>query len=157
MLNLHKVFHQTLDPKCFHGRLDIDADEKACLAAAKSDIRKHLRTGMVALTKAQLGPENQVTPKFYTQGSWAHGTLNEPAHIPPQEIDLDDGLYLPMSLIDGTAPSIACDQYFHVVDTLLGDLVAKKGWRIIMTKKTDRKSTRLNSSHTDISRMPSSA
>ena len=35
--------------------------------------------------------------------------------------------------------------------------VSGRGWLRTDTKYSDRKSTRLNSSHTDISRMPSSA
>jgi len=150
MLNLHKVFYREFSPKCLHDRLDVDAEERALLNTAKSDIRKHLRTNMTALSKKQLGPENQVSPKFYTQGSCAHGTLNDPAHVPPQEIDLDDGLYLPMSLVEGAAPSLVSDQYFALVDTLLGDLATKKGWKIDTSKKTCCRVRVSKRSHIDI-------
>ena len=38
-----------------------------------------------------------------------------------------------------------------------GRIIIPPGWQMPSTEVTDRKSTRLNSSHTDISRMPSSA
>lgn len=151
MLNLHQLFHQSLESSCFHERLNINPQDKALLAKAKAQIRQHLRTGIAAITRQQLGAEKQVSPKFYTQGSWAYGTLNKPAHLPPQEIDLDDGTYLPMSLLNGTAPSIACDAFFKIVDTLLGDLVKEnKGWKLDTSKKTCSRVHINGHSHIDV-------
>ena len=61
-----------------------------------------------------------------------------------------DGVAAGLDIDDGTAdvPEVA-----HLV-LLAEDL---RGYRNLCTLLTDRKSTRLNSSHTDISRMPSSA
>ena len=39
----------------------------------------------------------------------------------------------------------------------LRDMLEENGWRLTLAECIDRKSTRLNSSHTDISRMPSAA
>jgi hypothetical protein len=36
-----------------------------------------------------------LTPRFATQGSFNYGTLNRPYKTPPQEMDIDDGTYLP--------------------------------------------------------------
>jgi len=135
MLNLHQVFYKFLDDKCFLHRLDVhDADKKLLLAARKK-IRDRLRAGIAAATR-KLGDDKVVHPRFLTQGSWVYRTLNDPAHCPPQHIDLDDGVYLPMSLLNGTAPSVACKVFFGIVDTLLEQLAKEHGWRLDKTKDT---------------------
>lgn len=41
-----------------------------------------------------------LNPRFRTQGSFQYDTLNKPYVTPPQEMDIDDGTYLPMELFD---------------------------------------------------------
>lgn len=133
MLNLHQLFDKVFENDCFRARLDVNAAERAALFAARREIRNCLRAAISAATK-RLGPEQEIAPKFLTQGSCAYGTLNDPAHCPPQEIDLDDGVYLPMSLMQGTPPSRVCDEYFKFVDAALEDLCKKRGWKIDKTR-----------------------
>lgn len=47
-----------------------------------------------------------LTPRFWTQGSFQYDTLNNPYATPPQEMDIDDGTYLPMLSLK-IAPSLA--------------------------------------------------
>ncbi len=150
MLNLHNVFHKSLDGECFHGKLEVDAREYVLLMGARNDIRRHLRTYMEKLTKERLGAGNQVSPKFFMQGSCAYKTLNDPAHNPPQEIDLDDGVYLPMSLLGGAAPTITSDQYFAIVEYLLEGLAKQRGWTIDRSKNTCCRVRISSRSHVDI-------
>ncbi len=130
MLNLHQLFFRPLDTDCFLGQLEVESQDSKALVAARTTIREHLRGGIAKLTRERLGAANEVKPKFFTQGSWAYKTLNDPAQLPPQEVDLDDGIYLPMSLMNGTAPSVACDAFYEIVDGLLFDLAASRGWTV---------------------------
>ena len=65
----------------------------------------------------------------------AYRTLNDPAH-PPQQIDYDDGLYLPVSfLAEAGNPVIAASGYFRIVEILLTPLCRKRGWSLDRTTK----------------------
>ena len=69
------------------------------------------------------------------------------------EMELDDDRLSP----DGDSKSqVPRNIYFKELFRLQGELVKLQDW-VVANKVKDRKSTRLNSSHTDISRMPSSA
>lgn len=137
MHNLHKLFRNADDQPCLLKNLDVNDNDRAALSKARTVIRRQLRHGIQLLTSQQLGSKSEVTPKFFTQGSWAYKTLNDPATFPPQEIDLDDGVYLPMTLINGASPTVACNTFFNIVDELLGSLVEhNKGWSLDKEKKT---------------------
>jgi hypothetical protein len=68
-----------------------------------------------------------------SQGSYVYGTLNNPCH-PSQEIDLDDGVYLPMGFIN-QAPRHNMAWFFEIVDGALRDLAQREKW-IFKTKPT---------------------
>jgi hypothetical protein len=72
-------------------------------------------------------------PKFWTQGSMTYGTLNMPAKMPPQQIDIDDGVYLPMHIFEGQ-PAVAKDAFFKIVDSALKKLCSDNGWHHDDTK-----------------------
>ena len=150
MYNLHKLFRNSDDQACLLKNLDVNESHRAALSKARTAIRRQLRYGIQLLTSQQLGSKSEVTPKFFTQGSWAYKTLNDPATFPPQEIDLDDGVYLPMSLINGASPTVACNTFFNIVDELLGGLVVRNtGWSLVEKKTCCR--VKINSkSHIDL-------
>jgi len=132
MYNLHKLFRNTIGRECLINNLEIIDNDRKQLAKARTTIRTHLRQGIERLTEQQLGTSSKVSPRFFTQGSWAYKTINDPEINPPQEIDLDDGVYLPMSLFKDTRPSVACDVFFQIVDALLKKLVEKNdGWSLV--------------------------
>ena len=67
----------------YNENLDIDSNDRDNLKKARSNIRRVLRGEMAV-----------ECPKFMTQGSFRYGTLIRPSIVPPQEIDLDDGMYI---------------------------------------------------------------
>ena len=72
-----------------------------------------------------------------SSGVSAYGTCNVPAHQPPQEIDLDDGLFLPVSFLscNGTLhPAVVSNGLFLAVERILAPLCEKKGWRLNRSK-----------------------
>lgn len=76
-----------------------------------------------------------LTPRFWTQGSFQYDTLNKPFITPPQEMDIDDGTYLPMAMFENE-PVIGHRFLELLVDTSLKSLVAENsGWEF-STKRT---------------------
>lgn len=66
-------------------------------------------------------------PRFWTQGSFQYDTLNRPFH-PGQEMDIDDGTYLPMTVFE-SGPRIGYTLLLLLVDTSLKSLEAENdGW-----------------------------
>lgn len=72
--------------------------------------------------------------KFMTQGSFAYGTLNAPARS-SQEIDLDDGMYVPVTFLESGQPALAAKGLFRFVEGALTPLCEAQGW-VIDTDKT---------------------
>lgn len=67
-------------------------------------------------------------PRFWTQGSFQYDTLNRPFH-PGQEMDIDDGTYMPMTVFE-SEPSIGHTLLLLLVDTSLKSLEAENdGWK----------------------------
>lgn len=62
-------------------------------------------------------------PRFATQGSFQYNTLNRPFH-PGQEMDIDDGTYMPMTVFE-SKPSIGHTLLLLLVDTSLKSLEAE--------------------------------
>ena len=150
MADLSKHFYNTISAPCFYENLEID---KACedeLINARKIIRDHLREGIKAFSGTTAGGGKTITPKFYTQGSWAYKTVNNPCYKPPQQVDYDDGLYLPVSYLENVRPSVAAKVYFAVVDDLLKDLCKLRGWNFDGTKKTCSRVIISTTSHVDI-------
>lgn len=76
-----------------------------------------------------------LNPRFWTQGSFQYDTLNIPYATPPQEMDIDDGTYLPMAIFEGR-PVIGHRLLLLLVDSSLNSLVHEnKGW-IFEAKRT---------------------
>lgn len=69
-------------------------------------------------------------PKFMSQGSFVYETLNLPCHRPPQQIDLDDGVYLPLDIFRDK-PLISKEVFFAIVDFSLSELARRKNWKFI--------------------------
>lgn len=66
-------------------------------------------------------------PRFWTQGSFQYNTLNRPFH-PGQEMDIDDGTYMPMTVFE-SEPIIGHTLLLLLVDTSLKSLEAENdGW-----------------------------
>lgn len=78
----------------------------------------------------------QIAPKFRSQGSYVYKTLNDPVpqHAPPQQVDLDDGVFVPTSFVNEEQPVIAAKAYFEAVEGALRPLCQRKGWRLSQKK-----------------------
>lgn len=75
----------------------------------------------------------RLSPKFRGQGSYVYHTLNRPTHNPPQEMDFDEGMFLPSSFVtlNGHAhPIVASEGYFRLVEEALAPLCRSEGWTL---------------------------
>ncbi len=78
----------------------------------------------------------KISPKFWTQGSFQYETLNVPYRKPPQEMDIDDGVYFPMQMFED-APALAHRLMIILVDTALQSLATENdGWVFDDSKHT---------------------
>lgn len=87
------------------------------------------------------------------QGSSVYHTLNDPAHKPPQEVDYDDGMFLPTSFVNGgrtIRPLLAAKGYFKMVESVLMPLCRKNGWKLITNKPTCVRIRIDNQAHIDL-------
>jgi hypothetical protein len=124
MANVAKLLHTEVDPETFLVNL---SPKDSVLRDARRKIREHLRKAFAAAGREHFG--RVVQPRFFTQGSFAYKTLNEPAWPPKQQMDLDDGCYLPLSFVRGARPSQAAAMFFAFVDAALKELAKTEGWR----------------------------
>tara|TARA_R110000868_G_scaffold375440_3_gene639970 strand:- start:3958 stop:5214 length:1257 start_codon:yes stop_codon:yes gene_type:complete len=72
--------------------------------------------------------------RFLSQGSFVYETLVRPAQPEHQEIDLDDGIYIPIEF-EGGYPVLPSAALFYAVESALGPVVKENGWTF------ERKST----------------
>lgn len=91
------------------------------------------------ISEARMEKFVKLKPRFKMQGSYVYGTIVTPAH-PDQEIDLDDGMYIPMSVVmqDDKTMSSAM---FEVVDRVLSKMASKKGWKQVSKHTCSRLQT----------------
>lgn len=151
-LNMHKVFKGTLTREGYLKALDLNGVQKRRLQDARDQIRRALRQGMPKwhdVAKSQGLIERRyidlastlppLRPRFRMQGSSIYHTLNDPAHKPPQEVDYDDGVFLPTSFVNGggaVEPILAAKGFFKVVEAILAPLCEENGWELDTTKST---------------------
>ena len=137
MLKLNKLFFSSDDHDHFSNNIEPSADQKDFLINCKNEIRDHLRPRIQKATIAVLGMENAVSPKFRTQGSWSYKTCVQPPFLPPQEIDWDFGVYLPVKVWEENGPPHKMAKaYFVLVENLLTDLCLDKKWKLVPGKAT---------------------
>lgn len=129
-----KLFRNSFEADSFLDLLNIPKEQNDLMLESRDTVRKALRVGFETLREN--GEVNgaiaddvikQLKPKFFTQGSFAYKTQNLPACSPPQQIDLDDGVYFPMSIVEGD-PNAGKIALANIVGALLTDLAEKKGW-----------------------------
>lgn len=130
MLNLNTLFSGSPSNPGFHQQLTLAPQDRNKLNEARNIIRATLREGVPALIKQQFPTLKTPTPKFHTQGSWAYDTIIRPAHIPPQQVDVDDGCYMPLGFLKGAQPNIASKFFFDAVEAVLMPVTQRLGWKI---------------------------
>lgn len=138
MPDFHHVFSKRADPRPLLAKLTPDDAFSDALKSAMTLVRAQLRREIRRLTEERFGRGEGVTPKFIIQGSQAYGTCNVPCHKPPQEIDVDLGVYVPVGHWDekGLNPRRAAKEYFSIVEEALAPLVKDNGWRFGKPKST---------------------
>lgn len=171
----HKLLSQHFLPK-----LEPDSTEVAQLKSARAEIRKAIRDafsdshrfvtpdeyGRFIVNESQVSVElaesirkldtsqkdalRKTKPKFAPQGSFVYKTANSPCHNPPQQIDFDDGVYLPTDLFEDK-PIVSKDLFFKIVDGALIKLCnSKPGWKFDDSKPTCARITLDSRKHIDI-------
>lgn len=149
MANVNRLLHGADGGVDFLSKLDPLPSERAELKEGKAKIRNHLREAFAVADRRVF--KQAIAPRFFTQGSDAYKTLNRPPHMPPQQMDFDDGMYLPMSFMQGAPrPSIAADVFFRVVDTALEDLATGEGWTFDSSKPTCARLVISAKAHVDV-------
>lgn len=133
----HRLLTNGNENLAFLNKLNINDTEDELLVNCRKDVRKYLRAGFhqVRASPAIKFQEfedaiKNLKPKFWTQGSYAYKTMNNPANNPPQQIDLDDGVYFPMALLDGK-PHAVKNKLLKLVKLILTELAESKGWGIV--------------------------
>ena len=151
MLNLSTLFHTSAEDKeAFLDKLTLSPSAKADLETARVEVRNCLREGIPRVLKAHGFVGEIPTPRFFTQGSWSYKTLNAPA-VQPQQADLDDGVYLPMTFVKQTKrPSTASQIFFAAAGEALGPLVKKNSWSMNCEKATCIRIVISSTAHIDI-------
>jgi len=136
MLKLHKLLAEKVD-HAFGSQLKPTDEQRKFLVGCKNKIRDHLRKGIEAATVSKLGMERRVSPRFRTQGSWSYNTCVKPAQTPPQEMDWDFGVYLPVTVWEENGPPHAMAKlYFELVEQLLQSLCEEEKWILVPGKDT---------------------
>ncbi|WP_319784043.1 CBASS cGAMP synthase [Oceanisphaera sp. IT1-181] len=70
-------------------------------------------------------------PRFWVQGSYKYKTLNKPYHTPPQQMDIDDGTYMPMEMFK-EQPLVGHELLLLLVDASLASLAGENsGWKAL--------------------------
>lgn len=128
MLNCSKLLdHQSgIRPGVLQNS-NLPEEEDKALVAAREIIRADLRRDLPRLLNL---PEDCPKPKFIMQGSKRYKTLNKPYYPPGQQADLDDGVYVPVDILQDQSPSIASKGYIETVDAILARTAENKNWRL---------------------------
>jgi len=136
MYNVSPLLYKRFSNDRFINKISITGEQDKMLLEARKKVRQAIR---MAFREAReyLKNENirnddiewvsKIKPKFFTQGSYAYKTLNSPCYA-TQEIDLDDGVYLPMSILN-SEPSANIEWFFTIVDGALKKLALHEGWK----------------------------
>jgi len=138
---LHKHAHQDR----FINILTISDADLSMMREARTKVRNKLKSAftiaksdpniLARLDETDQAAFKSIEPRFWPQGSFAYGTQNVPAHIPPQQLDIDDGIYLPIESMRDR-PIVSKEIFFEVVDSALFALAQQEGCKFIGDKNT---------------------
>lgn len=150
MPNFSPLLFTTNGEACFLDELNLAPEELAQIDGARKDIREALKAELPGALRDK-GLEGDICePRFYIQGSRAYKTLNSPCTTPPQQSDIDDGVYLPLSVMrEESSPKLAIALFFDAVIDVLGPMCAERGWHT-QAKDTCVRVTISPSAHIDL-------
>lgn len=164
-INAHRALYSAGSKLNYLGNLTIDDPDGDELRGVRDLVRTTLIEGFrnwahfiekrdlfgdAALSFAENEP---LRPKFRMQGSWAYHTLNRTTIEPPQQIDLDDGMFLPISFLtqSGSAhPTIVSRSYFAAVEAILAPLCKEHGWTLDRSRPSCVRVNVKSGAHVDI-------
>jgi len=162
LANAHPIFVGLKKDPSYLAQLDIQDEEHSKLMEARTIIRKALREASSRLENekrfwrdstvfaAVKSAAETVAVKFLMQGSFAYRTLNSPAKPYCQEIDLDDGMYVPVRFMQDSHPALAAGSLFTFVEETLGPVCKAKGWQLDSSKNTCARVRLWKGAHIDI-------
>ena len=162
LVNAHPLFVGLRNNPSYLASLDIENDEHQKLMNARTTIRGALRNAawkleqqtrfwrQKYLIEASNKVRDDVSVKFMTQGSFAYKTLNAPAQPHIQEIDLDDGMYVPVRFLEDSHPALAADALFTFVEETLKPVCAANDWELDTSKNTCARVRLWTGAHVDI-------
>jgi hypothetical protein len=152
-INANRAFFRAGQQDTFLASLTVGESDKQSLRTTRDEVRNAIRSGFqdwdAFLDRQQLfesaalattfayDAKPKLSPKFKMQGSWSYHTLNCTTTEPPQEIDLDDGVFMPVSFLTQNGsnhPAIVSSAYFDVIEKILAPLCKKNGWTLVTDK-----------------------
>lgn len=146
LANAHALFCGLKNDQSYLARLDIGDDARRDLMAARQLVRNTLKAAASRLanddfywqdsfrTATKRLSRQALQIKFMTQGSYAYKTINDPARK-AQEIDLDDGMYVPVEFLDNGQPALTARGLFDFVESVLRPLAEQEGWIGVAAKE----------------------
>lgn len=132
-----KLMYRKFETDRFINRLNVDDDHVAFMRKARTKVRNKLKASFTKaksndiylsrMDEADQSVFKNIEPRFWPQGSFAYGTQNLPAKAPPQQLDIDDGVYLPIEALRDR-PIVNKQIFFDIVDTALRELAEEENW-----------------------------
>lgn len=131
--------------KYFRKNLNLTKQDELSLTSAKRIIRGRIKQVFnemptqyftddiqIILAEFSKNTDKKIKPKFMTQGSFAYSTINTPERPPIQQMDLDDGVYLPLSYTDNTSDNFQQSATIvkNVISNCVSDLCNDKNWKL---------------------------
>ncbi|KAF3980716.1 MAG: hypothetical protein HFP76_00640 [Methylococcales symbiont of Iophon sp. n. MRB-2018] len=130
----------------FRKNIDLTDDDKKDLLSARKEIRAAIRKAfnenqteyftqdtIQLLSEFTTNIDKKIKPLFMSQGSFVYKTINLPSNPPTQQMDLDDGVYLPLSYIENESNGnfqAAANIVREVIQKCVQDLCDKKNWSL---------------------------
>lgn len=144
----------------YHQALRVNDSKTAQLKAARREVRDAIRTAgsRIQLEDSFWEPTFAVkarharpivSPRFFTQGSFAYDMLVDPCH-PTQQLDLDDGMYVVVDYLQDGRPALVAKTLFALVEEALKPLCARRGWTLNTEKDTCVRVEIARDAHIDI-------
>ncbi len=151
-VNAHKLFYARLESGSLHSRLKPDEATEQRLRAAKNLLRGALARGIPVWLSTHLNEEAKAQPRFMTQGSWSYDTCNLPCQTPPQEMDWDLGIYLPVDAWEDNAvePRHAAAAFYRMVEQIVAPVAQAKGWTLSRKETCVRVNLTGETAHIDL-------
>lgn len=125
----------------YHQALQVSDDERAALLSARRDIRAAIKQAgksiqvrdeywEASFASKSAAARPVIEPRFFTQGSVAYDLLVDPCQSPPQQLDLDDGMYVRVDYLQNGQPALVAKQLFAMVETALEPLCRARRWEL---------------------------